>query len=58
MTEAQKQEAMFAALRNAETAMRRAGNEYAAHDLRIVREQLSFTAAGVLYDALMGETLC
>ena len=53
MTEAQKQDAMFAALRNAETAMRRAGNEYAAHDLKVCREQLSFTAAGALYDALM-----
>ena len=43
---------MFAALRNAETAMRREGNVYAAHDLKIMREQLSFTAAAALWEQM------
>ena len=53
MTETQKQDAIFKALRDAETAMRRSGDNFAAHDLKVCREQLSFTAAGALYDALI-----
>ena len=47
---------MFAALRNAETAMRRRGNQFAAHDLKIMREQLSFTAAAALWGEIERNT--
>ena len=43
---------MFAALRNAETAMRRKSNVNAAYDLKIMREQLSFTAAAALWEQM------
>ena len=42
----------FSALRSAETAMRRQGNQFAAHDLKIMREQLSFTAAAELWQQI------
>ena len=49
---------IFAALRDAETAMIRSNNKFAAHDLRIAREQISFAAAEAFYDALVVEKVC
>ena len=52
MTMTDPADKMFAALRNAETTMRREGNKFAAHDLKIMREQLSFTAAAALWEQM------
>ena len=52
MIELDPADAMFLALRNAETACRREGNKFAAHDLKIMREQLSFAAAAELWEQM------